>query len=101
MAEQRKVAVVGLGSIGEQRAEVWNGRPRCRVTPGISQTSCGVLSDLSPSIQWRESYVTGNKIYCVYVAPDAELVREHARRGGFPANAVAEVRAVIEPTMAG
>ena len=66
----------------------------------ISQTSCGVLSDLGPSIQWRESYVTDDKIYCVYIAPDADIVREHARRGGFPANVVAEVRTVIEPTTA-
>lgn len=66
----------------------------------ISQTSCGVLSDLGPSIQWRESYVTDDKIYCVYIAADAEQVREHARRGGFPANSVAQVRAVIEPTTA-
>ncbi len=66
----------------------------------ISQTSCGVLSDLGPSIQWRESYVTDDKIYCVYLAADAEQVREHARRGGFPANSVAQVRAVIEPTTA-
>ena len=66
----------------------------------ISQTSCGVLGDLGPSIQWRESYVTDDKIYCVYLATDAEQVREHARRGGFPANSVAEVRAVIEPTTA-
>lgn len=66
----------------------------------ISQTSCGVLSDLGPTIQWRESYVTDDKIYCVYIAADAEQVREHARRGGFPANSVAQVRAVIEPTTA-
>lgn len=66
----------------------------------ISQTSCGVLSDLGPSIQWRESYVTDDKIYCVYIAADADQVREHARRGGFPANRVAQVRAVIEPTTA-
>ena len=66
----------------------------------ISQTSCGVLGDLGPSIQWRESYVTDDKIYCVYLAADAEQVREHARRGGFPANSVAQVRAVIEPTTA-
>ena len=64
----------------------------------ISQTSCGVLSDLGPSIQWQQSYVTDDKIYCVYVAPDEGLVREHARRGGFPATAVARVRAVIDPT---
>jgi hypothetical protein len=67
---------------------------------GISQTSCGVLNELGPAIQWRESYVTDDKIYCVYVAPNAEIVREHARRGGFPADVVAQVRAVIEPTTA-
>ena len=66
----------------------------------ISQTSCGVLGDLGPSIQWRESYVTDDKIYCVYLAPNADMVREHARRGGFPANAVSEVRTVIDPTTA-
>jgi hypothetical protein len=66
----------------------------------ISQTSCGVLNDLGPTIQWRESYVTDDKIYCVYLAEDAEQIREHARRGGFPANSVAQVRAVIEPTTA-
>lgn len=67
---------------------------------GISQKSCGVLHELGPRIQWVHSYVTEDKIYCVYVAPDAELVREHARRGGFPANRVSEVREVIDPTTA-
>jgi hypothetical protein len=66
----------------------------------ISQKSCGVLEALGPAIQWRESYVTDDKLYCVYVAPNADMVREHARRGGFPANVVAQVRAVIEPTTA-
>jgi len=66
----------------------------------ISQTSCVVLNELGPAIQWRESYVTDDKIYCVCVAPDAEMVREHAGRGGFPANVVAQVRAMIEPTTA-
>jgi hypothetical protein len=66
----------------------------------ISQKSCGVLGELGPSIQWRESYVTDDKIYCVYVAPNHEIVREHAQRGGFPANVVAQVRAVIEPVTA-
>ena len=67
---------------------------------GISQKSCGVLRDMGPQIQWVQSYVTDNKIYCVYVAPDAEAIREHARRGGFPANVVSRVRTIIDPTTA-
>jgi hypothetical protein len=67
---------------------------------GISQTSCGVLSEMGPRIQWVQSYVTDDKIYCVYVAPNADMVREHARRGGFPANVVARVHTVIDPTTA-
>ncbi len=67
---------------------------------GISQTSCGVLSNLGPQIQWLHSYVTGDKIYCVYIAPNEEMVREHANQGGFPANAVCEVMTVIDPTTA-
>ncbi len=67
---------------------------------GISQTSCGVLRELGPSIQWVESYVTDDKIYCVYVAPSKELIEEHARRGGFPANTISQVRCVIDPTTA-
>ena len=66
----------------------------------ISQKSCGVLKDLGPQIQWVQSYVTNDKIYCIYIAPDKEMVIEHARQGGFPANSVAEVRAVIDPTTA-
>ena len=66
----------------------------------ISQKSCGVLQDMGPRIQWLQSYVTDNKIYCVYLAPDEQTVREHARRGGFPANAVARVHTVIEPLTA-
>ena len=66
----------------------------------ISQKSCGVLNEMGPQIQWRESYVTGDKVYCVYIAPDEDSVREHARRGGFPANAVNQVRTVIDPTTA-
>jgi hypothetical protein len=66
----------------------------------ISQKSCGVLSEMGPQVQWLHSYVTPDKIYCVYIAPDAEAVREHARRGGFPANRVEEVRTMIDPTMA-
>jgi hypothetical protein len=67
---------------------------------GISQTSCGVLSKLGPQINWVHSYVTGDKIYCVYIAPNEEMVREHAKQGGFPANKVSEVSAVIDPTTA-
>jgi Protein of unknown function (DUF4242) len=68
---------------------------------GISQKSCGVLKELGPQIQWVESYVTDNKIYCVYIAANEELVREHAKRGGFPANRVSLVRTIIDPTTAG
>jgi hypothetical protein len=66
----------------------------------ISQKSCGVLSGLGPQIQWVQSYVTDDKIYCIYIAPDKEMVLEHARQGGFPANSVAQVRTVIDPTTA-
>ncbi len=67
---------------------------------GISAKSCGVLRELGTSIQWVESYVTDEKIYCVYIAQNEALVREHARQGGFPANKVSEVKAVINPTTA-
>jgi hypothetical protein len=67
---------------------------------GISQKSCGVLQEMGPKIQWIHSYVTGDKIYCVYIAPDEEAVREHARQGGFPANQVSRVESVIDPTTA-
>lgn len=67
---------------------------------GISSKSCGVLRKLGPSIQWVESYVTDDKVYCVYIAPNEALVREHARQGGFPANKVSEVKTVIDPTTA-
>jgi hypothetical protein len=66
----------------------------------ISQTSCGVLSSMGPQIQWVTSYVTADKIYCVYIAPNEEMVREHADQGGFPANSVSEVMAVIDPVSA-
>jgi len=66
----------------------------------ISQKSCGVLSAMGPQIQWVESFVTQDKIYCVYIAPDEAQVREHARRGGFPATRVSEVKRVIDPTTA-
>jgi len=66
----------------------------------ISQKSCSVLNGMGPQIQWVQSFVTGDKIYCVYIAPNEEMVREHARQGGFPANSVAEVKSVIDPTTA-
>jgi len=66
----------------------------------ISQTSCGVLRDMGPQIQWVQSYVTDDMIYCVYIAPDEETVRKHALAGGFPANKVSRVRAMIDPTSA-
>ncbi len=66
----------------------------------ISQKSCGVLKGMGPQIQWVQSYVTDDKIYCVYIAPTKEMVLEHARQGGFPANSVAEVRTMIDPTTA-
>ena len=66
----------------------------------ISQKSCSVLNGMGPKIQWVESFVTDDKIYCVYVAPDEGTVREHARQGGFPANSVAQVRSMIGPTTA-
>jgi len=66
----------------------------------ISQTSCGVLSNMGPQIQWVNSFVTGDKIYCIYIAPNEDMVREHAKQGGFPANSVSEVTTVIDPTTA-
>ena len=66
----------------------------------ISQKSCGVLQNMGPKIQWLQSYVTDDKIYCVYIAPDDETVRAHAQEGGFPANVVARVRTTIDPTTA-
>jgi Protein of unknown function (DUF4242) len=67
---------------------------------GISQTSCGVLSKMGPQIQWVHSYVTTDKIYCIYNAANEEMVREHAKLGGFPANSVSKVSAIIDPTTA-
>ena len=67
---------------------------------GISAKSCGVLRNLGSAIQWVESYVTDDKIYCVYIAPNEKMVREHASQGGFPANKVSEVRTMIDPTTA-
>lgn len=66
----------------------------------VAEKSCSVLRDLGPSIQWVQSYVTDNKIYCIYIAPNEEMVREHAARGGFPANRVSEIKSVIDPTTA-
>lgn len=66
----------------------------------IAQKSCGVLEGMGPRIQWVQSYVTGDKITCIYIAPDEGMVREHARQGGFPADQVLEVKAIIDPTTA-
>jgi hypothetical protein len=76
------------------------GKLSVRDLQAISKKSCGVLHKLGPQIQWVQSFVTGDKIYCVYIAPDEEIVREHARQGGFPANRVSRVMAVIDPTTA-
>lgn len=65
---------------------------------GISETSCDVLREMGPEIQWVESFVTGDKIYCVYIAPDEGKIEEHARKGGFPADRISEVATVIDPT---
>lgn len=67
---------------------------------GISQTSCSVLKELGPKIQWIHSYVTGNKIYCIYKSESEELIREHAKKGGFPANSIVEIASVISPATA-
>lgn len=68
---------------------------------GISAKSCAVLNQLGPTIQWVQSYVTDDKVYCVYLAPSEALIREHAQLGGFPANRISEVREMIDPTTAG
>ena len=67
---------------------------------GVSQKSCSVLQNMGPQIQWVQSYVTGDKIYCVYIAPNEEMIREHAAQGGFPANRISEIKSVIDPTTA-
>jgi hypothetical protein len=67
---------------------------------GISQTSCSVLQKMGPQIQWIQSYVTGDKVYCVYIAPNEQMIREHAQQGGFPANRISEIKSVIDPTTA-
>ena len=80
--------IPGAGSLSPQELQ------------GISQTSCGVLRQMGPQIQWVHSYVTGDKIYCVYIAPDEETIRAHAKQGGFPANRVSEIESIIDPTTA-
>lgn len=80
--------IPGAGKLSEQELQA------------ISQKSCGVLSNLGPQIQWVQSYVTDDKVYCVYIAPNEEMVREHATQGGFPANRISEVKSVIDPTTA-
>lgn len=64
----------------------------------VAQTSCGVLQQMGPRIQWVHSYVTGDKIYCVYISPDEEMIRQHAEQGGFPANRISEIKSIIDPT---
>ena len=78
----------GVGSLSQQQLQ------------DISKTSCGVLGSMGPKIQWLHSYVTDDKIYCVYIAPDEATVREHATKGGFPANRVSRFRTMIDPTTA-
>lgn len=65
---------------------------------GISQKSCGVLRDMGPRIQWQESYVTADKVYCIYIADSEQSIREHAEQGGFPANRIEEIKTIIDPT---
>lgn len=76
------------------------GRLTPRELQAISQRSCGVLNSLGPQIQWVHSYVTDDKLYCLYIAPDEQTVRKHAEMGGFPANRISEVKAIIDPTSA-
>ncbi|NOT69157.1 MAG: DUF4242 domain-containing protein [Methylophilaceae bacterium] len=66
----------------------------------ISQKSCGILRNLSTGVQWQESYITDDKVYCIYIAPNADAIREHAELGGFPANSIAEIRGMIDPATA-
>ena len=65
---------------------------------GVAQKSCGILHDMGPRIQWLHSYVTGDKVYCIYIADDKQSIREHAEQGGFPANRIEEIKTVIDPT---
>ena len=83
---EREIPGAGKLSAGELKA--------------ISQKSCSVLGDMGPQIQWQQSYVTGDKVYCVYIAPNEAMVREHAKQGGFPANRVSEVTTIIDPVTA-
>ena len=78
----------GAGDLGDDQIQ------------GISQKSCQVLGELGPQIQWVESFVTDDKIYCVYIAPSKELIEKHAQQGGFPANKISKVRRIIDPTSA-
>jgi len=80
--------IPGAGSLSDEQLKA------------ISQTSCGVLSKMGPQIQWVNSYVTTDKIYCVYIAPNEEMIREHANQGGFPANSISEISRIIDPTTA-
>jgi hypothetical protein len=80
--------ITGAGQLSEEEVQ------------GISQKSCGVLQEMGPQIQWVESFVTDDKIYCVYIAPDEDAIREHAQKGGFPADRVSEVKLMIDPTTA-
>ena len=66
----------------------------------VSQTSCNVLRKMGPDIQWVQSYVTGDKIYCIYIAPNEDMIKQHAREGGFPANSISEIKTIIDPTTA-
>lgn len=76
------------------------GKLSAKELQGVSQKSCSVLRNLGPAIQWVQSFVTDDKIYCIYIAPNEEIIREHARQGGFPANRISAVRSVIDPTTA-
>ena len=76
------------------------GRLSSEQLQAIARKSCGVLREMGAQIQWVQSYVTEDKIYCIYVAPDADAVRRHAQQGGFPANRISQIRSVIDPTSA-
>ncbi len=80
--------IPGAGSLSQEQLKA------------IAQHSCCILNEMGPQIQWLESYVTNDKIYCLYLAPDAETIREHARKGDFPANSVEEVKTIISPATA-
>jgi hypothetical protein len=80
--------IPGLGDMSDQQMQA------------VSEKSCSVLRNLGPRIQWLHSYATQDKLYCVYIAPDEETIREHARQGGFPANNIAKILRVIDPTTA-